>query len=169
MKNSAKKWGIAIIIIVILAVAYYLISPIWRVVEMNEASPLTKTNKEVSVISENDNEALPVTETNKEVSVISEGNFLAQAHDVAGKAILIQDQEQKVLRFENFETINGPNLHIYLSADTEGSDYIDLGPIKATVGNVNYQLDSAIDTDKYNKVLVWCVPFKVLFSFAELK
>ena len=67
-----------------------------------------------------------------------------------------------------YETINGPNLHIYLSADLEANDYIDLGKIKATKGNVNYMVDHSIDTEKYNKVLVWCVPFQVLFSYAEL-
>ena len=46
---------------------------------------------------------------------------------------------------------------------------IDLGIIKATKGNVNYEIPQDIDTTKYNKVLVWCKPFKVLFSYAELR
>ena len=93
---------------------------------------------------------------------------MEKEHEVEGKALLLLNNQEKVLRFENFETINGPNLHIYLSADLEANDYVDLGKIKATKGSVNYNLDSSIDTEKYNKVLVWCVPFKVLFSYAEL-
>jgi hypothetical protein len=78
------------------------------------------------------------------------------------------DGGKKVLRFEDFETVNGPNLHIYLSSDLEGKDFVDLGEIKATKGNVNYDLPEGVDLDRYDKVLVWCVPFKVLFSYGEL-
>ena len=85
-----------------------------------------------------------------------------------GKALLISADAKKVLRFEDFETINGPNLHIYLSTELGNGDFIDLGEIKGTKGSFNYNLDSSIDTEKYNKVLVWCVPFGVLFSFADI-
>ena len=94
---------------------------------------------------------------------------MPRAHEVAGKALLISSGGGKILRFEDFETVNGPNLHIYLSTDLGDDDYIDLGEIRATKGNVNYEIDPAIDIQKYNKVLVWCVPFRVLFSYAELK
>ena len=100
--------------------------------------------------------------------VTVQGDFKPKAHGVEGKALLIEEDGKKVLRFEDFETINGPNLHIYLSADLSADDFVDLGKIKATKGNVNYDVANAVDTDKYNKVLVWCVPFKVLFSYAEL-
>jgi len=45
---------------------------------------------------------------------------------------------------------------------------IDLGEIKATKGNVNYDIPEGTDLEKYNKVLVWCVPFRVLFSYSDL-
>lgn len=98
----------------------------------------------------------------------SQGDFQPRAHKVKGKAILITSDDGNILRFENFETINGPNLHIYLSTGLGTSDIIDLGEIKATKGNVNYALDPSIDLNKYNKVLVWCVPFRILFSYAAL-
>ena len=75
---------------------------------------------------------------------------------------------KRILRFEDFETINGPELHIYLSSELGDERFIDLGKIKATKGNVNYDIPAGIDTSKYNKVLVWCKPFSVLFSYAEL-
>jgi len=54
--------------------------------------------------------------------------------------------------------------------DTESNkDFINLGEIKATKGDVNYDVDSSIDISQYNHVLVWCRAFKVLFSYAELK
>ena len=101
-------------------------------------------------------------------SLIAEGTFKARAHSVEGTAKLIEVGDKKVLRFEDFNTINGPNLHIYLASDLSSDDIIDLGKIKATKGNVNYDISQDIDTNRYNKVLVWCVPFGVLFSYAEL-
>lgn len=105
----------------------------------------------------------------KEPRIIAEGGFISRAHEAAGRAILIEHDGKKTLRFENFETINGPNLHIYLSSNLEGDDYVDLGKLKATQGNVNYEVPAKVDTEKYTKVLVWCVPFSVLFSYADLK
>jgi len=43
------------------------------------------------------------------------------------------------------------------------------GKIKGTKGNVNYEIDRGVDLEKYDKVLVWCVPFGVLFSYADLE
>ncbi|MEK6842591.1 MAG: DM13 domain-containing protein [Nanoarchaeota archaeon] len=56
-----------------------------------------------------------------------------------------------------------------MATDTNGEDYIDLGELKATKGNINYEIPEDIDFEKYDKVLIWCVPFKVLFGYAKLK
>jgi hypothetical protein len=163
------------IIIIIAIIAWYLISPVFNVVEINEESPLNEftetTNpdfesemekmKDVIVIGEDE-----MPETPK---VILEGEFIESAHEVSGKALVIETNENRILRFENFETVNGPNLHIYLSTDLTDDDFVDLGPIKATKGNVNYDIPENTDLDEYDTVLVWCVPFKVLFSFSEVK
>lgn len=118
---------------------------------MQEASPLT------------------VNEGIKETTLLAQGQFTASAHEVEGKALLIQEGNSKVLRFEDFETVNGPDLHIWLASSLGDEDYVDLGPIKATKGNVNYDVPADVDTEKYDKVLIWCVPFKILFSYAELE
>ena len=89
-------------------------------------------------------------------------------HEVEGKAILIETDGEKILRFEDFDTINGPDLRIYLSSDLGDDDFVELGKIKATKGNVNYEVPGDVDISKYKYVLVWCKPFKVLFSYAEL-
>ena len=152
-----KKLSILVGVLILAAVGWYLLSPIWRVQVLNEDSPLVERGTPPS----------ETTSTAAEMRVLARALFVAKAHDVAGTALLIKRGEKSILRFENFETINGPDLHIYLSADLEGKDYIDLGSIRATKGNVNYDLPVGIDTNKYRHVLVWCVPFKVLFSFAS--
>lgn len=103
-----------------------------------------------------------------EAQLVAAGEFMRRIHSVAGTAQLIQDGDETILRFEDFETDNGPLLHIYLSSDLGDDDFVDLGEIKATKGNINYTVPAGVDTEKYNNVLVWCVPFGVLFSYAEL-
>ncbi|HLC97174.1 MAG TPA: DM13 domain-containing protein [Candidatus Nanoarchaeia archaeon] len=145
-----KKVLIAIVVAALVAVPllWYLVSPAFTVIEMNEEFPqISKGN----------------------MTVIAQGEFMPGDHDVAGRAILLESAGKRILRFEDFETINGPDLFIYLSKDESNKDFINLGEIKATKGDVNYDVDSSIDISQYNHVLVWCRAFKVLFSYAELK
>ena len=151
MNKKVVIWSI--IGIVVLLIAYYLISPAFRVVEVNEPMPTTIGNGNAGVSG----------------LVLARGEFVASAHDVEGEAKLIGlPNEKRILRFENFDTVNGPDLFIYLSADLEANDFINLGEIKGTKGNINYNIPEGTDIEKYNKVLVWCRAFSVLFSYAEL-
>ena len=152
-KSFDKKiiWIIILAIVVIIPVAYYLISPLFIVVEMDEDLP--SGENEIS-----------------EENILLSGNFVPSAHEASGDAILAEDMGKKILRFENFEVLNGPDLHVWLvpSLNSPEEDYIDLGKLKATKGNINYEISEEIDFEKYDKVIIWCVPFKVLFGYAEL-
>ncbi len=150
-----KKKVVVIVIGIIVAafIAYYLISPAFRVIEANDAMP-NRESEEQNITT------IP--------GVLASGDFIASAHEVQGRVLLIESGGKKIIRFEDFETINGPDLRIYLSADTTNNDFIDLGEIKATKGNVNYDIPTGTDTEKYNNVLVWCRAFRVLFSHADL-
>ncbi len=146
---NLKSRVLTVLAVCVLAVAYYLLSPLWRVVEVHELAPV-------------------VAQQRIEQALLAQADFQAQAHEVLGRAVLLQDEQTQILRFEDFETVNGPNLHIYLATNLQADEFIDLGEIKATKGSVNYTLPPDVDLVKYNKVLVWCVPFKVLFSYADL-
>ena len=139
--------------IIFLAIAYYLISPLFIVKEANEQLP---TMAAVQNSSEN------------ELQPILEGQLIASAHDVEGRVVVYEINGKKTLRFENLDTVNGPDLFIYLATDNSAEDYVDLGRIKATKGNVNYDIPANVDLEKYDTVLVWCRAFRVLFSYAEL-
>ena len=90
-------------------------------------------------------------------------------HDAQGDTFTIPLKDgNDVLRLENFKATNGPDLYVYLSTDKGASDYIDLGKLKASNGNQNYDIPNDVDLDKYNKVLIWCKAFGVLFGSAEL-
>jgi|SRR3989338_9079468 len=177
-----KKWLILAVLAVLVAVAGYVYFTATNTIEVQEASPLLQVNDNMDTMSDAEKEQFQkaVDEAKKdvitmddqmaeEVALLAQGKFQPGAHEVMGKALLIQNGDSKILRFEDFETINGPDLHIWLALSLGKDDYVDLGPIKATKGNVNYDVPADVDTNKYNKVLVWCVPFGVLFSYVELE
>ena len=61
------------------------------------------------------------------------------------------------LRFTNFRTSNGPDVHVYLvpapnapdNATVERAGFIELGKIKGNIGNQNYILGGDVDLSKY--------------------
>jgi hypothetical protein len=178
------KLLLSLIFVIILLVGWYLISPLFRVVESNEQSPLelnTALNKIMNNMSKEQKENFTKQmASSQEVvmaysddmpklsSITQQAEFKEHAHEVQGQALIIEHDGKRTLRFEDFVTSNGPNLHIYLATDIDAQDFIDIGRIKATRGNVNYEIDASVNIEKYDHVLVWCVPFGVLFSYAQL-
>lgn len=78
------------------------------------------------------------------------------------------DGGAQYLRYENYKTINGPDLRVYLATDARATEFVDLGPIKATEGNINYLIPPGTDLSRYRYALTWCEDFAVLFNSAEL-
>jgi hypothetical protein len=99
--------------------------------------------------------------------VIGRAAVIARAHEVEGMALLIKSGNETFLRFEDLKTINGPDLRIYLSTGLNADDIVDLGPIRATQGNVNYSIPVGTNLGKYKNAMIWCRAFGVLFSYAQ--
>jgi len=89
-------------------------------------------------------------------------------HKTQGTArIITLDDGSSVLRLEDFKTTNGPDVYVYLATDDKATEFVDLGRLKANNGNQNYELPD-VDLSKYDKVLIWCKAFSILFGTAEL-
>jgi hypothetical protein len=151
-----KKILAVVLIVVIIAIAFSF--ALWYVLS---SSPIEKERDDKSPLDMNDD--MPTN-----ASVVAEGSFSGTSYDVKGKAILIQVDDQYVLRFEDFEAEDGPGLYVYLSTSKDDDDFIDLGKLKALKGNMNYDVPPNTDIEKYNYVLIWCEPFGVLFGSAML-
>lgn len=160
-KKIIKISGVVLIVIVLGALFYEFIYPAFVVKELDEKTPEIKAE----VVNEEGKK-----EVNQEFSssILAESSFLKSAHSVKGKAKIVHTPKELVLRFEDFDTINGPDLRVYLSSDLEATDFIDLGELKANKGNFNYSIPDGTDTTKYNKVLVYCRAYTKLFSYAAL-
>jgi hypothetical protein len=83
------------------------------------------------------------------------------------KVIPLQDGSN-ILRLEDLQVTNGPDLYVYLATDKSASDFVSLGKLKANNGNQNYNIPSETDLTKYDTIIIWCRPFSVLFGSAEL-
>ncbi|MGI9607942.1 MAG: DM13 domain-containing protein [Acidimicrobiales bacterium] len=103
-----------------------------------------------------------------DVSTPYAGTFSGNSrYDITGDALVLNDgSEQRFLRFEDFDSSNGPDLNVYLRAD-DGS-FIDLGDLKGNIGDQNYEIPTDVDLSVYDTVEIWCVRFGVGFGQAEL-
>ena len=89
-------------------------------------------------------------------------------HKASGTATLYQvEGDQKLLRFEGFSVTNGPALSVFLQNDA--GEKVEIAKLKGNKGNQNYTIPASVDTDEYNTVLIYCVPFKVDFGTAVLQ
>ncbi len=118
-------------------------------------------------------------QTQQEPKIIKQGSFVDADffHKGSGQAYVLEYPDgKKVLRFENFQTVNGPDLYVYFSktnaptGDLESlGDYIDLGRLKGNVGDQNYELPKNIIAESFSSVVIWCKKFGVLFPYSVLK
>jgi hypothetical protein len=115
--------------------------------------------------------------TEKGPAALSKGSFKGLAHETKGTAAIYQLPDGKrTLRLTEFETSNGPDVHVYLVAAPEASDnaiikrggFIDLGSMKGNRGDQNYEIPPDVDLNKYRSVSIWCARFGVNFAAAAL-
>ena len=98
-------------------------------------------------------------------------------HKGEGSATIYQLEDgSHVLRFEDFRVTNGPALFVLVSphpnpggrGDLTDAGYTELARLKGNVGNQNYILPADLDPDDINSVIIYCKPFRVVFSTAPL-
>lgn len=119
----------------------------------------------------------PMPPASAEWLLVKQGSFVDadDFHKGSGTATIYQQGDEQVLRFENFDVTNGPDLHVILSPHPTpasrsdvGETYIDLGSLKGNQGNQNYEIPAGTDLSQYRSVVIYCVPFHVVFATASL-
>ncbi|MBI2624387.1 DM13 domain-containing protein [Candidatus Parcubacteria bacterium] len=109
--------------------------------------------------------------------VVRTGTFVEIdfVHKGSGAAKIIEGTNgHRLLRLENFQVTNGPDLYVYLTKNSSPTgnikslgDFINLGRLKGNVGDQNYEITQNVDG--YNTAVIWCRQFGALFSYAVLK
>lgn len=142
---------------------------------MAEAVAIAQTGDDVVVPQAQ--QAMP-DDMPDEPAILHSGSFITidAIHSAEGTAAIYELPDgRRVLRFEDFRSANGPDLHVYLSSAVPkstfaglGEDAIHLGSLKGNVGSQNYDIPADADLSRYQSVVIYCVPFRVVFSSAEL-
>jgi hypothetical protein len=134
---------------------------------IDESMP--QTNRSISLPSQQQTSLTG----NESSDLLLTGSFIGVGdgiHDAMGIARVIPiGGGENVLRLEDLVVTNGPDLYVYLSTDKSASDFVNLGRLKANIGNQNYPIPTGTDMTKYDTVLIWCRAFSVLFGSADLK
>ena len=156
-----KKWKLVIPIVAVAAfVAWYAFRP------------------ERLVVNRRVDEAMPAAQSGSSPQPLVSGQFYSILHPTAGTATIYRIGDgTRVLRFTDFSTSNGPDVHVYMVASDDAKDiatvqhagFIDLGVIKGNVGDQNYTLGGDLDLAKYRAVSIWCKRFSVNFGAVALR
>ncbi|MEL6510863.1 MAG: DM13 domain-containing protein [Pseudomonadota bacterium] len=137
------------------AAFWYLASPLWIDVEVNETIATSGTQT-IAVGTLRDADAAHKGTGDVRVVTRADGGFELQLTD--------------------FEVTNGPDLEVWLSAhpdpqtsaDVKEAAFLSLGQLKGNIGNQAYPIPADADLAAYGSAVIWCEQFGVLFSPAAL-
>lgn len=169
----------AAVIIPLTAVAltggWYTLSPLWERSYLEETSPLAAAPVSTSTAATPGSPSPVPTDDAPAFPRQTHGGMFMGADDFhfgRGSVLLIETEPGVyTLRFEGFSVRNGPDLFVYLTPHASGESVegaINLGSLKATDGNFNYEIPAGTDVSQYASAIVWCRQFATLFAVAEL-
>ena len=193
-KNFYIIIGVLIAIAVVI-VGWWLISPLFITKAVDEEFPLTANavipagmdRAEAEMVmstmagmGEKVDESMPEMPAAQGSPVRLKGGAFRDGdrfHKGSGQALIYDLPDgSRVLRFENLEVTNGPDLRVILatvadpdsSEDVHAAGYIELDKLKGNVGNQNYPIPADADVDSFRSVVIYCKPFRVVFAVANL-
>ncbi len=180
----------AVVLVIGIGVAWWFVSPLFISQTVDEAFP----NAAVAIVPDNmtrdeveqtmagiakvDSEMTePMPAAGEPVRVTS-GAFrdADEFHKGSGQAGIYRLPDgSHLLRLEELNVTNGPDLHVYLVSHpnpTQSSDvhtHVDLGKLKGNVGSQNYPIPADVPIPSQQSVVIYCQPFHVIFSVASLQ
>ncbi|MFV0133140.1 DM13 domain-containing protein [Streptomyces sp. HMX87] len=111
---------------------------------------------------------------------LAAGELISHEHTTSGTVQLVRLADgSHVVRLENLDTSNGPDLHVWLTDAPvkegkagwhvfDDGEYVSLGKLKGNKGSQNYNLPEDVDPSRFSSVSIWCDRFDVSFGAAEL-
>ena len=109
--------------------------------------------------------------------LLSISEWIDLGHPGTGTVLVYRQPDgSHVIRFEDLDVSNGPDLLVILSAsplvDDRGAysatEYFSLGDLKGNQGNQNYEVPAEVSLDDYLTVAIWCRRFNYTFNAAEI-
>ncbi len=157
-----KKFVIIVGSALIIGIAWYALSPLFMNRFVNDALPVGAGPLDTGT-------TISVAENERREDTMARSPVIPTvAHPASGFVRVVAEGTTRYVRYEDYKTINGPDVRVYLATDIQATDFVDLGPLRGTEGNINYPIPAGTDLSKYRYVLTWCEDFAVLFNSAEL-
>jgi hypothetical protein len=109
--------------------------------------------------------------------VLHQSELESPGKDGTGDVFLIELEDgTRVIRFENLDVSNGPDLRVILSPSGLVDDrdayhvdgFLDLGELKGNQGNQNYEIPADVDLSEYATVAIFCIRFNYTFNAATI-
>lgn len=197
--------GGIIVAVIVIAVAWWLLSPLFidRTVDedfpfaINATVPTNMSRVEIeqvmaSMAKMNTEEIqdsmsnLMMQATGSEtpdaaqLTMLKTGSFqdADAVHKGSGMATIYEGLDgTRVLRLEDFNSTNGPDLNVILSPtanpgsrdEVSAPGYVNLGKLKGNVGNQNYIIPDDVEIPAEGSIVIYCRAFHVIFSVATLQ
>lgn len=152
-----KKILISIVIVIVLALGYWFISPLFTEKVVQEDLPIV-ANTQVEQVSK--------------IETLKQGSFTGfdRLHNGSGTAKVITIDGKYFIRFEeDFVVTNGPDLYVGFGANGQYLKGSELARLKGNKGSQNYELPPGVNPEDIKEVWVWCKAFSVPFAKAVLK
>ena len=148
--------------------------------EEKEQSPATTTSTTIAPTTTTTT-VPPTTTTTTTVPegpvLLSSSEWISIGHPGTGTVLVYRQPDgSHVIRFEDLEVSNGPDLLVILSAAPlvndraaySAAEYLSLGDLKGNKGNQNYEVPAEINLGDYQTVAIWCRRFNYTFNAADL-
>ncbi|MFE5572029.1 DM13 domain-containing protein [Amycolatopsis japonica] len=177
MKRKRVLAVVAAGLVVAVAAGLYWFQPwkLWVNETVQEALPVAETTAQPTTQATGSATPAP-----KEPTVVATGALISHEHATTGDVRILRAADGSlVLRLENLDTSNGPDLRVWLtdapvlpgkdgwSVFDDGA-YVSAGKLKGNKGSQNYTLPAGTDLARYSSVTIWCDRFNVSFGAAEL-
>lgn len=173
MKRKRVLAVVAAGLVVAVAAGLYWFQPwkLWVNETVREALPVAPASARIS------ESAAPAP---KEPAIVATGELISHEHATSGGVRILRAADGTlVLRLENLDTSNGPDLRVWLTDApvVPGKDgwfvfddgaHVSAGKLKGNKGSQNYTLPAGTDLARYSSVTIWCDRFNVSFGAAEL-
>lgn len=89
-------------------------------------------------------------------------------HRAAGEFTISEQTNEYVLTFsEDFKVNRGPDLFVWLVKGDNTKEHVNVGRLQNRKGEQQYVLPESVNLEEYNRVIIWCRAFRVMFASAE--
>lgn len=172
--RSPITWGLAVLLVIAVAVGLAAFQP-WKLF-VDETVVETLPTAAVTPAPGKTGSPKP----QQQPRTLARGDLISHEHSTSGSALVLQLPDgSRVLRLENLDTSNGPDLRVWLTDAPviegrggwfvfDDGKHVDLGSLKGNKGSQNYTIPADADLNTLTSVTIWCQRFHVSFGAATL-